>query len=81
MANPAQQTKWPDTIKPSKVVSTPHGAVGVAPVTLPEHRSEFWYVAIFNTGSWKTKSVVKVVARNGQNLENEVKMWASRGLT
>ena len=70
-------TKLPKTIQPSKVVWTPKGSIGVAPVTQPEHRSEFWYVATArDSGSWETKSVIRVITRNGQNLETEVKAWA-----
>ena len=70
-------TKLPKTIQPSKVVWTPKGSIGVAPLTQPEHRAEFWYVAIAGaSGGWETKSMIRVITRNGQNLETEVKAWA-----
>ena len=57
---------------------TDKGSVGVAPVTQPEHRAEFWYVAIIGDDGWETRSVVRVSARNGQNLETEVRTWADQ---
>ena len=69
----------PKTIRPSKIIFTENSSVGVAPATLPEHRAEFWYVAIAgSSGEWETKSMIRVVTKNGQNLETEVKAWAAR---
>ena len=31
-----------------------------------------------NSGGWKTKSMIRVVRKNGQDLETEVKAWADR---
>jgi hypothetical protein len=71
----------PPTIKPTKIIMTEHEAVGVAPVTEPEHRAEFWYVAtVGEVGEWATRSMVRVNRQNGRNLETEVHAWAARAL-
>ena len=72
--------KWPD-IKPAKIIRTARDMIGVAAVTQPEHRSEFWYVATMGpSGGWVTRSVVRVNTRNGQTLEGEVLAWADQAL-
>lgn len=72
--------RLPPTIKPTKIVMTEQEAVGVAPVTEPEHRSEFWYVATIGPAGWVTRSMVRVNRQNGRNLEAEVHAWAARAL-
>ena len=68
----------PKTIQPSKIVMTDKGSVGVAPVTQPEHKAEFWYVATTGPLGWERRSVIRVNASNGQNLETEVRAWADQ---
>jgi hypothetical protein len=72
--------KFHVTIKPTKIIETVQGRVGVAPVTEPEHRSEFWYVATIGPAGWVTRSMVRVSRQNGRNLEVEVHAWAARAL-
>ncbi len=68
----------PKTIHPSSIITTDKIKVGVAPVTQPAHKAEFWYVATIGPMGWETRSVVRVNARNGQNLETEVRAWADQ---
>ncbi|QKE37348.1 hypothetical protein [Ferrovum myxofaciens] len=80
-AKQAIPAKLPATIKPTKIIRTDQYTIGVAPVTQPEHRSEFWYVAIPGpSGNWITRSIVRVCHQNGRNLEAEVHAWAEQAL-